>query len=117
MKSFLHRHLDIGVKGGKTGKNMADFSCDPHSPVHPVRPEPLKSSRSTSSGIASLLLLAIGAFSIGALAVGALALGRLIIGKMFIRSARIESLEIGKLNVQSCDCGGEQNPGGACCGK
>jgi hypothetical protein len=117
MKSFLHRHLDVGSKG----RMSAAFSCCDVSAVsHSVKPEPLKSLRFTSSGAASFALFAIGAFSIGALAVGVLAIGRLFLGKLSIGSARFGCLEIDKLKVKSCECSAHSNPEGSegsCCMK
>jgi hypothetical protein len=114
MKSFLHRNPDIGAK---VRESAAPHCCDLSGVCHPIRPEPLKRVRFSSSGIRDIGLLAIGAFSLGALAVGALAVGKFFVGKLFIGSARLKSLDIGKLNVRSCDCGGEHSPDGASRGK
>lgn len=117
MKSFLHRHLDIGTKGGK---RAAVCESDYGSVCQPVRPEPLQSRYCSSSGASAFGLFAIGALSIGAFAIGALAVGRLIIGKISVGKARIDRLDIGTLHVKNCECGSHKSPDGSdgsCCGK
>lgn len=112
MKSFLHRHLDPGMKGERGAKFC---SSDSGSISQSQTAEPLKPVACTSSPVTTFGLFALGALSVGALAVGALAIGRLVIGK-----ARIARLDIGTLHVKNCECGCHQGPDGSdssCCGK
>jgi len=112
MKSFLHRHLNPGIKGVRGAK----FCCsDSGSISQSQTAEPLKQVACTSSPVTTFGLFALGALSVGALAVGALAIGRLVIGK-----ARIARLDIGTLHIKNCACGcyqGSEGSDSSCCGK